>query len=77
MTGRPYVYALAAYGQPGVTRLLALLRQETERTLALLGCASVDELGRQHLRLADRLPAFMTAPPLDNPAIPQLHRNRR
>ncbi len=77
MTGRPYVYALAAYGQPGVTRLLGLLRQETERTLALLGCASIDELGRQHLRLTDQLPAFMTAPPLDDPATPYPHWNRR
>lgn len=77
MTGRPYVYALAAYGQPGVTRLLALLKKETERTLALLGCASVDDLNRQHLRLTDQLPAFMTASPEENTSTPQLHWNRR
>lgn len=60
MTGRPYVFALAAYGQPGVARLLEILRLETERALALLGCASVDDLGREHLRLADQLPQFLT-----------------
>lgn len=59
MTGRPYVYALAAYGQPGVARLLQLLRQETERALALLGCASVNELGRQHVRRAEQYPNFL------------------
>ena len=58
MAGRPYVYALASYGQPGVSRLLELLRTETERALALLGCASIDELDRDHLRLADKAPAF-------------------
>lgn len=61
MTGRPYLHALAAYGEPGVARLLALLRAETERTLALLGCGSVDEVGREHLRPAGRLPNFLTA----------------
>ena len=61
MIGRPYLYALAAEGPPGVGRLLELLRQETERTLALLGCASVDEVGRGHLRRAAALPEFLSA----------------
>lgn len=60
MTGRPYVYALGAYGQPGVARLLSLLRGETERVMALLGCSNIDEVGRHHLRLADQLPFFMS-----------------
>lgn len=61
MIGRPYLYSLAAFGQPGVHRMLSLLRQETARTLALLGCAHVDELGRQHLIQAGRLPDFLAA----------------
>lgn len=56
--GRPYLYGLGAYGQPGVERVLNMLRQETERTLALLGCASVDELNRRHLTPAGKLPTF-------------------
>jgi len=42
--GRPYLYALAAGGQSGVERMLMLIRQELERTMALLGCRSIAEL---------------------------------
>ncbi len=48
--GRGYVYALAAGGQPGVERALGLLRAEVERTMALLGCNSVNKLGRQYVQ---------------------------
>lgn len=61
MTGRPYLYALSSFGPAGVERVLALLRAETERTLALLGCPGVDDLGREHLRVAARLPDFLAA----------------
>jgi isopentenyl diphosphate isomerase/L-lactate dehydrogenase-like FMN-dependent dehydrogenase len=61
MIGRPYLYGLSAFGQPGVARVLDLLKQETRRTLGLLGCANVDELGRQHLSAAGRLPGFLMA----------------
>src|SRR3546814_14402727 len=59
MTGRPYLYGLAAHGAPGVARVLELLRMELERTLALLGCANVDELTRDHIRLAGEGPDFL------------------
>lgn len=61
MTGRPYIYGLAAYGEPGVRRVLSLLRAEFERTMVLLGCPSVDELSREHIRLADAPPAFLAS----------------
>ncbi len=48
--GRGYLYALAAGGQPGVERALGLLRAEVERTMALLGCNSVNKLGRQYVQ---------------------------
>ncbi len=48
--GRAYLYALAAAGQPGVERALALLREEIERDMKLMGVRSVKELGRQNLR---------------------------
>lgn len=60
MVGRPYLYGLAAGGQAGVTKSLELLRRETERTLGLLGCAELSQLGRQHLRAANQLPNFLT-----------------
>lgn len=41
---RPYLYALMAGGEKGVDRLLDILLDEFERTLQLLGAASVDEL---------------------------------
>jgi L-lactate dehydrogenase (cytochrome) len=65
MLGRPYVYALASFGEPGVARLLSLLHAEMARTLALLGCASLDELSRAHLRRADTAlarPPYMIRP---------------
>lgn len=43
--GRGYLYALAAGGQAGVERGLGLLRDEVERTMALLGCDSVQKIG--------------------------------
>lgn len=61
MIGRPYLYGLSAFGQPGVQRVLELLRQETARTLGLLGCGNLDELNRQHIVAASRLPEFLTA----------------
>ncbi len=64
MTGRPYLYALSSHGPAGVERVLRLLRAETERTLALLGCAGLDDLGREHLRAANRLPDFLSPSPL-------------
>lgn len=60
MVGRTYLYGLAAAGQPGVAKMLDLLRRETERTLGLVGCAELSQLNRQHLRAANSLPDFMT-----------------
>lgn len=61
MTGRPYLYALSAFGTAGVERWLGGMKQETLRTLALVGCASLAELGREHVRLAGAVPAFLAS----------------
>lgn len=47
--GRPYLYGLAAGGQQGVERALTLLKSEMERSMALLGCQSVDQLNGSHV----------------------------
>ncbi len=47
--GRAYLYPLAAGGQAGVERGLELLRTEVDRSMALLGCSSVQKLGRSYL----------------------------
>ncbi len=49
MVGRATLYGLAAAGQPGVTRALAILRQEIDRALALVGCSNPAQLQRDHL----------------------------
>jgi L-lactate dehydrogenase (cytochrome) len=48
--GRYYLYPLAAAGQAGIERALALLRAELERDMKLMGCRSIAELGRANLR---------------------------
>ena len=50
MIGRPTLYGLAAGGQPGVAHALGLLRTEMERTLMLLGCRNLGEIGRHLVR---------------------------
>lgn len=48
--GRLYLYALAAAGQAGVERALAILRDEIERGMRLMGVTRVDQLTREKLR---------------------------
>ena len=48
--GRGYLYPLAAGGQAGVEKGFALLRDEVERTMALMGCDSVAKLGSSFIR---------------------------
>lgn len=48
--GRPVLWALAAGGQAGVERLLALVREEYEVTLALLGAPTIADVRRDHVR---------------------------
>jgi L-lactate dehydrogenase (cytochrome) len=48
--GRGYLYPLAAGGQQGVERGLALLRAEVERTMALMGCNSIENIGPSFIR---------------------------
>lgn len=48
--GRGYLWGLAAGGEPGVDRALTILREEFERTMALVGCNSVSKLGRSYVR---------------------------
>ena len=52
MTGRAVLWGLAVDGQPGVRRVLELLRAELELGLALLGCRSPDEVGPAHVTRA-------------------------
>jgi len=48
-TARPFLYALACAGEAGVARGLDIMREEIERTLALLGARRPDEITRDHV----------------------------
>ena len=48
--GRLYLYALAAAGQAGVERALAILQDEIRRGMQLMGVTRVDQLSRDRLR---------------------------
>jgi L-lactate dehydrogenase (cytochrome) len=49
LVGRAYAYGLAAAGEAGVARAIAILRADLQRTLALLGCESIGELNRSYV----------------------------
>ncbi len=51
LCGRAYAYALAAAGEAGVNRAIEILRADLDRTLRLLGCASVGELDRSYVNV--------------------------
>jgi isopentenyl diphosphate isomerase/L-lactate dehydrogenase-like FMN-dependent dehydrogenase len=42
--GRPYLWGLGAFGQPGVERVLAILRAETRLSMQQLGAASLKDI---------------------------------
>ncbi|KAI3402151.1 hypothetical protein diail_80 [Diaporthe ilicicola] len=42
--GRPFLYAMSAYGYEGVDRAMQLLRDEMEMNMRLIGCTRVDQL---------------------------------
>jgi (S)-mandelate dehydrogenase len=44
MIGRATLYGVAAAGEPGARRAIAILTEEFDRTLGLLGCRSVADL---------------------------------
>jgi L-lactate dehydrogenase (cytochrome) len=51
LCGRAYAYGLAAAGEAGVDRAIEILRADLDRTMRLLGCASVAELDRSYVNV--------------------------
>lgn len=47
--GRPVLFSLAAEGEAGVRKVLQMLRDEFELTMALSGCTSLKEITRNHI----------------------------
>ena len=50
LLGRPILWGLAAGGAAGVSRALAIVREELELAMPILGVGRLDEVTRDHLR---------------------------
>lgn len=50
LIGRPWMYALAGAGQPGIEQLLENFRRELVCDMQLMGCASIGELNPSSVR---------------------------
>ena len=50
--GRPYIWGLGAFGQPGVERVLAILREETRGVMQQVGAPSIKDLKPAMVRRA-------------------------
>ncbi|MBL8492611.1 MAG: alpha-hydroxy-acid oxidizing protein [Rhodocyclaceae bacterium] len=66
LLGRATLYGLAAAGEAGAAAVIALLKAEIDRNLALLGCASLGELGPD--RVSGDPPAGASGPGAPSPA---------
>lgn len=55
LIGRAYLYGLMAGGREGVDRTIAILRDEIERTMKLLGVSTIAELEPKHVTQLQRL----------------------
>ncbi|XP_059641483.1 peroxisomal (S)-2-hydroxyacid oxidase GLO4-like isoform X2 [Cornus florida] len=50
LVGRPVLYGLAAMGEHGVRRVIEMLKDELELTMALSGCPTLKDITRNHVR---------------------------
>jgi isopentenyl diphosphate isomerase/L-lactate dehydrogenase-like FMN-dependent dehydrogenase len=64
MAGRPFVYGVGAYGERGVDLALGILRDEVDRTLALLGLNKLDAVDASCLYRQDRVSERVHTRPL-------------
>jgi isopentenyl diphosphate isomerase/L-lactate dehydrogenase-like FMN-dependent dehydrogenase len=51
LIARPWVWGMAAAGEPGVSRVIEILRSELDRAMALLGVCSIGELSSEFVRV--------------------------
>ncbi|KAI0159132.1 FMN-dependent dehydrogenase [Pestalotiopsis sp. NC0098] len=63
--GRPFLYAMSAYGLEGVDRAMQLLKDEMEMNMRLIGCTSVDQLNPSLIDVRN-LGSHVTPVPRDN-----------
>jgi isopentenyl diphosphate isomerase/L-lactate dehydrogenase-like FMN-dependent dehydrogenase len=49
--GRPYLWGLAAFGQPGVVRIVEILRAELAAVMGMAGTGKISEIDASYVRL--------------------------
>jgi L-lactate dehydrogenase (cytochrome) len=54
MAGRAYLYGLGAAGEAGVDHVLDLFASDMRRTMALIGCKTVEDIGREFVSVTHR-----------------------
>jgi L-lactate dehydrogenase (cytochrome) len=47
--GRPVLYSLAAYGQPGVERMCSLFKEELTMVMRLMGTPTIADITENHV----------------------------
>ena len=52
--GRAYIWGLAAFGQPGVERVLEMLNAELSMVMSQVGARTIADIGPQHIGLKSR-----------------------
>lgn len=62
MVGRPYVWALAAAGESGVSHVIAMLRDELDRAMAISGCSRISDIDRDLVRRNHPNPTVLSLP---------------
>lgn len=60
--GRPFLFAMSAYGLPGVDRAMQLLKDEMVMNMRLIGAAKVEDLTPDMLDLSGARSHFVTQP---------------
>ena len=51
--GRPYLWGLGSFGQPGVEGVLDILRGELEVAMRMSGTPSIKDINPAHVQAAD------------------------
>lgn len=51
--GRPFLYAMSSYGQPGVERAIDILEEELVICMRLMGCTNLSQIQQQMITTTD------------------------
>ena len=63
--GRPVLYSLASYGQPGIERMVELLKDELIMCMRLMGCPTIADITADHV-IAKNLDSHIPAQARDH-----------